>query len=87
MTADLDSRRRRAGFRARHRGTKEMDWVLGRFADARLPGMAAVDLEMFEKLLGQPDPEIQAWVLDPVTLQDSAFAELINQLRHFHKLD
>ena len=39
MTDDVASRRRRAAFRASHRGTKEMDWLMGRFADARVADM------------------------------------------------
>ena len=34
MTDDVESRRRRAAFRATHRGNKEMDWLIGRFAQA-----------------------------------------------------
>ena len=40
MTDDIEIRRRRAAYRACHRGTKEMDVVLGRFAQARLAAMA-----------------------------------------------
>ena len=39
MTDDVASRRRRAVFRASHRGTKEMDWLIGRFAESRVAGM------------------------------------------------
>ena len=34
MTDDVERRRRRAVYRACHRGTKEMDWILGRFRAA-----------------------------------------------------
>ena len=36
MTDDAETRRRRAVYRACHRGTKEMDWILGRFAERSL---------------------------------------------------
>jgi len=39
-SAGLDARRRRILFRAWRRGMREMDIVMGRFADARLPGMS-----------------------------------------------
>ncbi|TMJ66522.1 MAG: succinate dehydrogenase assembly factor 2, partial [Alphaproteobacteria bacterium] len=39
MTDDVERRRRRAVYRACHRGTKEMDWILGRFAQAALADM------------------------------------------------
>ena len=44
MTDDIEIRRRRAAYRACHRGTKEMDLILGRFAVARLPDMPAAGL-------------------------------------------
>ena len=40
MTDDVETRRRRAAYRASHRGTKEMDWMLGRYAERALPGVA-----------------------------------------------
>ena len=46
MDDDLDIRRRRAAYRAAHRGTKEMDIMLGRYADATLPTLADPDLDV-----------------------------------------
>ncbi len=87
MSDQLDARRRRVGFRASHRGTKEMDWLLGRYADAKLAAMTDGDLDLFEKLIQLPDPDLQAWILDPKVMQHSEFAALIGALRIFHKLD
>lgn len=56
--ADNDSRRKRALYRAHHRGTKEMDIVLGGFADAEVVHLSESDLTTFEALLALPDPEI-----------------------------
>ncbi len=52
-------RRRRALYRAQHRGTKEMDHLLGRFAEARLAEMDDAALGLFETLLALPDPDLQ----------------------------
>ena len=87
MPDEPDARRRRAGFRANHRGTKEMDWLLGKFADAKLDGMSDADLALFEKLIQLPDPDLQSWMLDPAPMVDSEFAALLAQVRTFHKLD
>jgi antitoxin CptB len=87
MLDQLDTRRRRAAFRATHRGTKEMDWMLGKYADNRLAAMADPELDLFEKLIQLPDPDLQAWILDPALISQSAFAPLIADLRAFHKLD
>ena len=86
MTADLDVRRRRAGYRAAHRGTKEMDWLLGRFAEARLRAMNEVELALFEQLIGEADPTLQQWIMDHAAVPDDRYAALIQDVRTFHEL-
>jgi antitoxin CptB len=56
--ADHDSRRKRALYRAHHRGTKELDLILGGFADAEVAQLSDSDMDIFEVLLSLPDPEI-----------------------------
>jgi len=58
-----DTRRRRLAMRAARRGTREMDLILGRFAQARLPAMPPAALDRFEALLDEADPDLFAWVL------------------------
>jgi antitoxin CptB len=88
MTEDIETRRRRAAYRAWHRGTKEMDWVLGRFADSALSAMSPESLGQFERLLALPDPDLQQLLLNPVaTPGHEALAELIARVRAFHGLD
>ena len=87
MTTPLDPRRRRALYRAKHRGTKEMDWLLGRYAEARLGAMPETELGAFEPLLALPDPELQVWLMTGTGYAGSAFAPLIDQIRSFHGLE
>jgi antitoxin CptB len=86
MADDLDPRRRRAAYRASHRGTKEMDWVLGRFAEARLAGMSAEALGLFERLLALPDPDLRDMLLPPHTAAPADLADLVASVRAFHGL-
>jgi antitoxin CptB len=83
---DLDTRRRRAAYRAHHRGTKEMDWLVGRFAEAYLDELSEPALAEFEWFLELPDPELQKWILDPSGPTGGAFDELITAIRVFHGL-
>ena len=62
-SADLDVRRRKILFRAWHRGTREMDLLMGRFADAVLVDLTDADLEEFERLIEVPDPELFGWIM------------------------
>jgi antitoxin CptB len=80
-------RRRRALWRATHRGTKEMDFLLGRFAVAALDGMNANDISIFERLIDVPDPDIENSVLEGQSLGDPELDELMQQVRRFHGLD
>ena len=83
MTPD-DTRRRRALYRAQHRGTKEMDFLLGRYAEARLAGMTAADLTAFDELLALPDPQLQSWLMLGQSFEGSALAELLRDIQAFH---
>ena len=84
--SDLGMRRRRALWRASHRGSKEMDFLLGRFAGQTLNGMNAAEIAVFERLIDTPDPDIESCVLEGYSLDDSALDELIDRLRRFHGL-
>jgi antitoxin CptB len=84
---DLDTRRRRAAYRATHRGTKELDWIIGRYATDVLPGMDGEVLERFEQFLSLPDPELQRWFDSPVLAAGGEFADFITALRRFHRLE
>lgn len=87
MTDDVENRRRRALYRAQHRGTKEMDWTLGRFAEAALPRLEGDALSLFERLLSLPDPVIEDMILHPADAPAGEYAGLIGEVRDFYKLD
>ncbi len=59
----LPPARKRALFRAWHRGTREMDLIVGGFADARLPGLDDADFADFEQLMEVPDRDLFAWIV------------------------
>jgi antitoxin CptB len=87
MCDDLEMRRRRAAYRASHRGTKEMDIILGRYATARLSIMSLAELSLFERLLALPDPLLNQWFAQGATVADAGeFAELVVELRVHHGL-
>lgn len=59
---DHEARLRRLRMRSWRRGTREMDLILGPFADARLQGMDAVTLDRLEALLEENDQDLYPWV-------------------------
>jgi antitoxin CptB len=62
VTSPSDIRRKRLLFRSWHRGTRESDLILGRFADANLAGFDDMQLDLFEALLDCADADIFDWV-------------------------
>ncbi len=58
----LDARRKQALFRAWHRGTREMDFVMGGFANIALADFSTEELVQFEALIDVPDRELFSWI-------------------------
>lgn len=55
-------RRKRLAFRSWHRGTREADLIMGRFADRHLPGFTPDQLDRYEHLLELSDPDLYNWM-------------------------
>jgi antitoxin CptB len=70
----LDARRKRLLFRCWHRGTKEMDYILGRFADAHIADLSEDEVSDFERLIELPDPDLYDAFNDKAQL-DPTYAE------------
>ena len=62
MTSPSDIRRKRLLFRSWHRGTRESDLILGRFAEAHLAALDAGQLDRYEALLDCADADLWDWV-------------------------
>ena len=80
----LDPRRRRLLFRCRHRGIREMDFVLGRFADAQLTAMNDAELDELESWLDIPDQQMFAWVNGSEPAPGDLDTALFRRLLDFH---
>ena len=59
---ELDARRRKLRFRSWHRGMREMDLILGRFADAEIAALTGDELDQYERFLDIPDTEFLQFV-------------------------
>ena len=82
MTAgeDIAIRRKRLKYRAWHRGTKEMDLILGPFADANVDAYGPAELDRLEALMDEEDPPLLKWVMgqeEPPAHVDRAFLDLV----------
>ena len=59
---DLDLRRRRLIFRARHRGTKEADLMIGGFVSRHVASLSEAELDALEVVLDHPDVDLTDWL-------------------------
>lgn len=82
----LDPRRRRALYRAWHRGLKEMDLILGRFTDAEIGTMSGPEFDDFERLLEMPDVDLYDWVTGRNEVPPEFDTVIFRRLRAFRSL-
>ncbi|HVV95147.1 MAG TPA: succinate dehydrogenase assembly factor 2 [Hyphomicrobiales bacterium] len=83
-SAGLDPRRRRLAYRAWHRGTREMDLVMGGFADAALAELTPAEVDAFEALIEVPDPDLFAWLTSAEPLPPAYDTPLFRRFKSFH---
>ena len=81
---DLDMRRRRILFRAWHRGTREMDLIMGGFCDAKISELTETEIDEFEILIDLPDDDLYRWVSGEAEPPPAADTPLFRKMRDFH---
>jgi antitoxin CptB len=81
----LDGRRKRMLFRSWHRGMREMDLVLGKFADAQIAALSDGELDEYERWLEVPDLTMFNWVNGSQPTPAEYDTALFARLRDFHK--
>jgi antitoxin CptB len=81
---ELTTAQKKLIFRAWHRGTREADLLMGRFADNYVPTASTADLETFEKLLEENDPDIYDWVIGRLPVPANGVGLLIQKLKEFY---
>lgn len=78
-----DTRLKRLRMRSWRRGIKEMDLILGPYADAQLAHLTASELDQFETLLNENDQDLYQWVTGKVT-PPAEFVPILNKVMDFH---
>jgi antitoxin CptB len=80
----LDERRRRLLFRAWRRGVREMDLIVGRFADTFIDKFDRRALDEFERLIEVPNAELYAWIVGSESVPPENESGVLRQLIAFH---
>jgi antitoxin CptB len=82
MTETAEARLKRMTMRSWRRGTKEMDLVLGPWADAHLAGLDEARLALYDQLLAENDQDLMACILGNQT-PPAHLAGLLDEITAF----
>jgi antitoxin CptB len=83
LNTDNDARRKRLLFRSWHRGTRELDLLLGGFAERYLSTFTATQLEVYEQLLEFSDPDIYLWITEAEPVPKVNQSDILTLLQNF----
>ncbi|MCO6186048.1 succinate dehydrogenase assembly factor 2 [Rhizobium sp. L1K21] len=61
-SADLSPRRKRMLYRAWHRGIREMDLILGQYAEAEIGTLSEAELDHLEDIMSEEDGDLIKWI-------------------------
>lgn len=86
-SANLDPRRRKVLFRAWHRGMRENDLIMGRFADAEIGALSEAELDEFERLIDVLDRDLLSWVTGEAPVPENYDTDVFRRLKAFHQHD
>ena len=85
MTETTEARLKRMAMRSWRRGTKEMDLILGPFADAHLAGMDTDELAQYDRLLDENDQDLLPMMLGQTASPDG-LTDLVAAISSFARL-
>ncbi|MDR3466199.1 MAG: succinate dehydrogenase assembly factor 2 [Xanthobacteraceae bacterium] len=83
----LSDRRKRLLFRCWHRGTREMDLILGRFADAHIADLSEAEVDELERLGEMPDPDLFAMLSGAAAIPPELAHGLLPRIKAFPAAD
>jgi antitoxin CptB len=81
----LDARRRKLLFRSWHRGMREMDLILGSFADAETGALTEAEIEQYEMLLDIPDTELLPWITGERVIPAASRTDILQKVLAFRQ--
>jgi antitoxin CptB len=83
---DREARLRRLRFRAWHRGIKEMDLILGHFADQALDSLPEEEIDQLESLLEVEDTALYNWITGRENTPPQHDTALLARIRTFQHM-
>ena len=83
---DLYTLQKKLQFKSSHRGSKEMDILLGSFVEKYIKLFNEVELQMLEAILELDDNDIYRYALDKVTIPKEIDNRVMQLLKDFTML-
>jgi antitoxin CptB len=80
------ARRRRLIHRSLYTGMKETDLLLGPFAQRHVPDFSDEQLDRYERLLEEPDPDIFAWATGQLPVPARLDTDILRLLQNFRNV-
>jgi len=88
INIEKENRLKRLKYRANHRGIKEMDIVIGRFANEMLDGLSDKNLDFFEQLMAEHDRDLIIWFTGEQEFPDEDTKPMFEMVRdHMNSYD
>jgi len=84
---ELAIRIRRLKFRSWHRGIKEMDLILGHFADTQLEGLTPAEMDEYEELIEVEDTSLYNWITGREETPPEHLTPLFARIKTFNHLE
>ena len=81
----LDATRRKLLFRSWHRGMREMDLILGSFADAQIDALTGEELAQYERLLEISDTTLLPWITGEQPVPEALEGEILQRIVAFRQ--
>jgi antitoxin CptB len=70
-------------YRSNHRGTKEMDLLIGGFAKENLESLNEEELKQFELIINYTDKKLNSWLVDNKTDSDLEKFSISKKIKEF----
>ncbi len=76
----IEISRKKILFQAKHRGTKEMDVILGQYAEKEVKNMGEHELKLFEKIMHMSDIDLYNWITGKEDLPQNINNEILQKI-------
>jgi len=82
----MDIKRKKLIYRSNYRGFKEVDLILGGFANKYMNVLSDHDIDLFEELLNCKDHDIYGWITGKIAIPDEYNTDLFDRIKSFEPI-